>query len=127
MSGTTREAGRLRDEQFLAALNLDAARRSYLVVRAAEGLLHEVGVLGVTPRGEQPFAGVNPTLTTEIVEHIESLNEDGLTLLIIEHELETLTELVDRLIVLSDGRVLVADAPGDVMENQEVINAYLSG
>jgi branched-chain amino acid transport system ATP-binding protein len=76
---------------------------------------------------DEPFAGVNPTLTTEIVEHIESLNEDGLTLLIIEHELETLTELVDRLIVLSDGRVLVADAPGDVMENQEVINAYLSG
>lgn len=76
---------------------------------------------------DEPFAGVNPTLTTEIVEHIDSLNEDGLTLLIIEHELETLTELVDRLIVLSDGRVLASGAPAEVMENEEVIDAYLSG
>jgi ABC-type branched-subunit amino acid transport system ATPase component len=76
---------------------------------------------------DEPFAGVNPTLTAEIVGHIESLNDDGLTLLIIEHELETLTELVDRLVVLADGRVLATGTPAEIMENEEVIDAYLGG
>jgi len=76
---------------------------------------------------DEPFAGVNPTLTAEIVEHIEALNADGLTLLIIEHELETLTDLVDRLIVLADGRVLATGTPEAIMENEEVIDAYLGG
>jgi len=76
---------------------------------------------------DEPFAGVNPTLTNEIVTHIETLNEGGLTLLIIEHELETLTDLVDRLIVLADGAVLATGPPAEVMENEEVIDAYLGG
>jgi ABC-type branched-subunit amino acid transport system ATPase component len=76
---------------------------------------------------DEPFAGVNPSLTNEIVSHIEALNDDGLTLLIIEHELETLTELVDRLVVLADGRVLATGTPGEIMENEEVIDAYLGG
>jgi ABC-type branched-subunit amino acid transport system ATPase component len=76
---------------------------------------------------DEPFAGVNPTLTAEIVEHIESLNADGLTLLIIEHELETLTDLVDRLIVLANGRVLADGTPAEIMDNEEVIDAYLGG
>jgi len=76
---------------------------------------------------DEPFAGVNPTLTNEIVDHIETLNDDGLTLLIIEHELETLTELVDRLVVLADGEVLATGRPDEVVENEEVIDAYLGG
>lgn len=74
---------------------------------------------------DEPFAGINPTLTSEIADHIEALNDGGLTLLIIEHELETLTELVDRLIVLADGRVLASGPPAEIMENQQVVNAYL--
>jgi len=76
---------------------------------------------------DEPFAGVNPTLTAEIADHIRGLNEDGLTLLIIEHELETLTELVDRLIVLADGTVLATGTPAEIMENERVIDAYLGG
>ncbi|UVE49604.1 ABC transporter ATP-binding protein [Haloferax larsenii] len=74
---------------------------------------------------DEPFAGVNPTLTTELVAHLESLNDDGLSLLIIEHELETLTDLVDRLIVLTDGRVLATGTPAEITSNEEVIDAYL--
>jgi branched-chain amino acid transport system ATP-binding protein len=76
---------------------------------------------------DEPFAGVNPSLTNEIVDHIEALNDDGLTLLIIEHELETLTELVDRLVVLADGQVLATGTPAEIMDNEEVIDAYLGG
>lgn len=76
---------------------------------------------------DEPFAGVNPSLTNEIVAHIEALNEGGLTVLIIEHELETLTELVDRLVVLADGRVLATGTPAEIMEHEAVIEAYLGG
>jgi len=76
---------------------------------------------------DEPFAGVNPSLTNEIVGHIEALNDEGMTLLIIEHELETLTDLVDRLIVLADGQVLATGPPAAIMENEEVIDAYLGG
>ena len=50
-----------------------------------------------------------------------------MTLLIIEHELETLTDLVDRLIVLADGEVLATGPPAEIMDNEEVIDAYLGG
>ena len=76
---------------------------------------------------DEPFAGVNPTLTNEIADHIRSLNAEGLTVLIIEHELETLTDLVDRLVVLADGDVLATGTPEEVMANQRVVDAYLGG
>ena len=50
-----------------------------------------------------------------------------MTLLIIEHELETLTDLVDRLVVLADRRVLATGTPEEIMDNEEVIDAYLGG
>jgi branched-chain amino acid transport system ATP-binding protein len=74
---------------------------------------------------DEPFAGVNPTLTVDIAERIRSLNEEGMTVVIIEHELETLTELVDRLVVLQQGRLLVEGAPDEVLSDERVIEAYL--
>ena len=74
---------------------------------------------------DEPFAGVNPTLTQRIAAHIKEFNDEGLTLLIIEHELETLTELVDRLIVLANGAVLATGTPNEILNNDRVIDAYL--
>lgn len=76
---------------------------------------------------DEPFAGVNPTLTHEIADHVRDLNDDGMTVVIIEHELETLTSLVDRLVVLQQGRLLVDGEPEAVLEDERVIDAYLGG
>jgi len=76
---------------------------------------------------DEPFAGVNPTLTHEIADHVRGLNDDGMTVVIIEHELETLTSLVDRLVVLQQGRLLVDGEPEAVLEDERVIDAYLGG
>jgi ABC-type branched-subunit amino acid transport system ATPase component len=74
---------------------------------------------------DEPFAGVNPTLERKLVERIVDLNEDGMTFLIVEHEIETLVEVCDRLIVLHNGRVLTQGPPEAVVSDDEVIDAYL--
>jgi branched-chain amino acid transport system ATP-binding protein len=74
---------------------------------------------------DEPFAGVNPTLTRDIADRIRALNGEGMTVVIIEHELETLTELVDRLVVLQQGRLLVEGDPETVLSDERVIRAYL--
>ncbi|RKS75175.1 amino acid/amide ABC transporter ATP-binding protein 1 (HAAT family) [Haloarcula quadrata] len=76
---------------------------------------------------DEPFAGVNPTLTNEIADHIKQLNDGGMTIVVIEHELETLAELVDRLIVLQQGKLLVDGEPDEVLSDERVIEAYLGG
>ncbi|MDS0300569.1 ABC transporter ATP-binding protein [Halogeometricum sp. S1BR25-6] len=74
---------------------------------------------------DEPFAGVNPTLTREIAGRIRALNDEGMTVVVIEHELETLTELVDRLVVLQQGSLLVEGDPETVLSDERVIEAYL--
>ena len=74
---------------------------------------------------DEPFAGVNPTLTNDIADRITGLNDEGMTVVVIEHELETLTALVDRLVVLQQGSVLVDDDPETVLSDERVIDAYL--
>ena len=74
---------------------------------------------------DEPFAGVNPTLTNDIADRIRALNDEGMTVVVIEHELETLTELVDRLVVLTQGSVLVDGDPETVLEDERVVEAYL--
>ena len=74
---------------------------------------------------DEPFAGVNPTLTHDIADRIRDLNDEGMTVIIVEHEIETLTELVDRLIVLQQGSLLVEGDPETVLSDARVIEAYL--
>jgi branched-chain amino acid transport system ATP-binding protein len=74
---------------------------------------------------DEPFAGVNPTLERKLVDRIVDLNDEGMTFLIVEHEIETLVEVCDRLIVLHNGRVLTEGPPEVVVSDDEVIDAYL--
>jgi branched-chain amino acid transport system ATP-binding protein len=75
---------------------------------------------------DEPFAGVNPTLRTRIVEHVRRLHaEEGRAFLIIEHEIETLADLVERIVVLDQGSVLTTGTPAEVLSDERVIDAYL--
>ncbi|WP_433633644.1 ABC transporter ATP-binding protein [Halomicrococcus sp. NG-SE-24] len=101
--------------------NLSGGQRKLLEL--ARALMLDPAILML----DEPFAGVNPTLTRKLTNHIKSLNENGQTVIVIEHELETLTELVDRLIVLQQGKLLVEGDPDEVVEDERVIEAYLGG
>jgi branched-chain amino acid transport system ATP-binding protein len=76
---------------------------------------------------DEPLAGVNPTLARKITGYVERLNDEGTTFLIVEHEVESLSALVDRLVVLHQGRVLAEGDPDEVLEDERVVEAYLGG
>jgi ABC-type branched-subunit amino acid transport system ATPase component len=131
-SETREQEAEQRAMELLETFDLDTMVNEYAssLSGGQRKLLELARVLMIEPKLlmlDEPFAGVNPTLTAEIASHLETLNDDGLTLVIIEHELETLTELVDRLVVLADGRVLASGPPDEVMEQERVVDAYLGG
>ncbi len=76
---------------------------------------------------DEPFAGVNPVLVAEIATRITELNARGIGFLVIEHDLEALSRLVPRLLVMDRGRVLAEGTPDAVLSDAAVREAYLGG
>jgi branched-chain amino acid transport system permease protein len=74
---------------------------------------------------DEPTAGMNPAETLELAEQIKSLHALGLTVLIIEHKLDVVTQLADTVIVLDHGEKLAEGRPEEVRRNEEVLRAYL--
>jgi branched-chain amino acid transport system permease protein len=74
---------------------------------------------------DEPTAGMNPAETLELAEQIKSLNELGLTVLIIEHKLDVVTQLADTVVVLDHGEKLAEGRPDEVRRNEQVLTAYL--
>jgi len=76
---------------------------------------------------DEPMAGVNPALIRRIEAHLLSLREEGLTMLMVEHELGVVERLCDPVIVMAQGQVLSSGTMAELRSNQEVLNAYLAG
>jgi ABC-type branched-subunit amino acid transport system ATPase component len=76
---------------------------------------------------DEPFAGVNPRLAGEIQEHLLELRRNGLTMLMIEHELGIVERMCDQVVVMAQGRVIAEGTMGDVARRSEVLDAYLVG
>lgn len=74
---------------------------------------------------DEPAAGVNPTLINQICEHIVRWNQEGLSFLIIEHNMDVIMSLCDRVWVLAEGRNLASGTPEEIQNNSQVLEAYL--
>jgi branched-chain amino acid transport system permease protein len=74
---------------------------------------------------DEPTAGMNPAETLELADQIQSLNRNGLTILLIEHKLDVVAMLADQVIVLDHGEKIAEGPPEAVRRDEEVIRAYL--
>ena len=76
---------------------------------------------------DEPMAGVNPSLARQVEEHLLELRSDGLTMLMVEHELATVERLCSVVITMANGRVIAEGSMAEVRTNQDVLDAYLIG
>lgn len=74
---------------------------------------------------DEPAAGVNPTLINQICDRILTWNREGMTFLIIEHNMDVIMSLCDRVWVLAEGRNLAVGTPAEIQTNPQVLEAYL--
>ncbi|MDX6373246.1 MAG: branched-chain amino acid transport system ATP-binding protein [Nocardioidaceae bacterium] len=74
---------------------------------------------------DEPMAGVNPALTQSLLGHIQSLRDDGTTVLFVEHDMHVVRHISDWVVVMAEGRLVAEGEAGTVMSNQAVIDAYL--
>lgn len=76
---------------------------------------------------DEPAGGVNPTLLEEIVGHIRKLNDQGMTVLIVEHNMHLIMRLSHRIVVMAQGQVIAEGIPEEIRKNPAVLDAYLGG
>ena len=74
---------------------------------------------------DEPLAGVNPKLAEDLLEIIQSLSNQGITILMVEHNIEAVMKISERVVVLAEGALIADGPPQEVRENQKVIEAYL--
>ena len=108
--------GGLRDEP---AKNLPHGHLRALGIAAA---------LATAPRAlllDEPLAGMNPEETDRMVAMIDGVRRDGVTILLVEHDMRAVMRISDRIVALNFGRKLAEGRPEEIRDNPEVIEAYL--
>ncbi|MEN3283376.1 MAG: hypothetical protein V7607_4516 [Solirubrobacteraceae bacterium] len=141
-------------ESFLTALTrprrvrheaADAAQRARELLEELQLASHELGAaaqlsggqqkllsLGVALMGEpdlllldEPTAGVNPTLRRRLAGRLHAIRDAGTTLLIVEHDMQFIARMCDRVYVLDKGRVIACCRPHELSADERVVQAYL--
>jgi branched-chain amino acid transport system ATP-binding protein len=76
---------------------------------------------------DEPAAGVNPALTDRLLDRIRALNDEGRTVLLIEHDIDLVMSECDHVVVMHNGSTLATGTPAEIQANDRVIDAYLGG
>ncbi len=125
-----RHKRRERLEELLAEFSIEHLRRT-LAIALSGGERRRVEIarcLAANPKYlllDEPFAGVDPIAVGEIRQLVTDLKSRGIGVLITDHNVRETLELVDRVYILHDGKVLTSGKPDEVVQNDNVRQVYL--
>ncbi len=75
---------------------------------------------------DEPFAGVNPALVERLLTVLNAIRaKHSLSFLLVEHDLETVMSISDKVVVMAQGEVIASGLPGSIYDNEVVVDAYL--
>jgi branched-chain amino acid transport system ATP-binding protein len=74
---------------------------------------------------DEPMAGVNPALGEQLLRYVLDLREEGMTFLFVEHDMDIVMRISDRVVVMATGHVIADDTPDAVRKDPRVLAAYL--
>lgn len=74
---------------------------------------------------DEPMAGVNPVLTQSLLQHVQGLRDQGMTVIFVEHDMDAVHEIADWVVVMSEGRIIAEGTPDAISKNVAVVDAYL--
>jgi len=126
---STREEVTRRARSYLAFLNLshvehlDAKNLSggqQKLLELGRCLMLEPAVLFL----DEPFAGVHPRLRDELILRIQELHKEGRTFVVVDHDMESILRISQRLVVMARGSKIADGAPAMVRTDQAVLAAY---
>jgi ABC-type branched-subunit amino acid transport system ATPase component len=128
-----REDARRCGDEAIALLNfVGLSHRAHITAGALaygeQRLLEIARALATAPRLlmiDEPAAGLNPTEVAALLRRIAGLRDRGLTVLLVEHNMDLVMNVADRILVMDYGQQLFAGAPADVQAHPDVIAAYL--
>lgn len=112
------ETVKLIKKKDVVAKHLNLAERKKLEIAKALSTQPKLLLL------DEVMAGLNTTEVYEMLEIIKSLNKSGITLIIIEHIMEAIMNISDRIVVLSFGKKIAEGSPEEISNNPQVIEAY---
>ena len=99
--------------------DLTVADRKRLEIARALGTRPQLLML------DEAMAGLNPNERADAVELIRQIRASGVTVLLVEHVMDVVMPVSDRVVVLDYGKKIAEDIPANVVQNDEVIKAYL--
>jgi branched-chain amino acid transport system ATP-binding protein/neutral amino acid transport system ATP-binding protein len=131
-AGTRRREAELRERAIAIAAPLNLTRVLYdraADLSGGQKKLLEIGrALMAEPKLlllDEPVAGVNPSLAREIGEHLRRLVTEGISVLLIEHHMDTIASICDPVIVMAEGRHLRQGSFAELAEDPVVQDAYM--
>ena len=127
---TTEKNIKEKSFEIMKDLNIDHMANSYArelsggqkkLLELGRSIINDPGILLL----DEPLAGVNPKLAEEILQIILNLSGKGISILMVEHNIEAVMKISQRVIVLAEGMVIADDSPENVRTDEKVIEAYL--